>query len=124
MSDVLVAIIDDNASIRRALTRLLGTVGIRTRGFASGAEFLTDGLTLQPGCIVLEVVLRDMAGFALLEQLLARGQRIPTVLISADDEPSTRERARGLGAAFCRKPLDVPLFLHMVSNALHLPTPV
>ncbi len=65
-----------------------------------------------------------MTGFALLEHLQARGQHIPAVFISADEDPSTRERARALGAAYCQKPFAVPLFLQTVCSALHSPLPI
>ncbi len=118
MASPLVAIVDDDVSVRRALTRLLETAGLRIQSFASAVEFLERGLPAKPGCLVLDVHLGGMSGFELLDRLRAQGQLVPTVLITAHDDPATRERAKRCAAAYLRKPLDAPLLLEEILAAL------
>ncbi len=118
MANPLVAIVDDDVSVRRALTRLLETAGLRIQSFASAVEFLERGLPAKPACLVLDVHLGGMSGFELIERLQAQGQLMPTVLITAHDDPATRERAKRCAAAYLRKPLDAPLLLEEISAAL------
>ncbi len=118
MTSPLVAIVDDDVSVRRALTRLLETAGLRIQSFASAVEFLERGLPAKPRCLVLDVHLGGMSGFELLECLQAQGQLVPTVLITAHDDPATRERAKRCAAAYLRKPLDAPMLLEEIFAAL------
>jgi FixJ family two-component response regulator len=119
MASPLVAVIDDDVSVRRALVRLLETAGLRIQSFGSAADFLQRGLAAEPACLVLDIHLGGMSGFELLDCLHAGGQHVPTVLITAHDDPSTRERAKGCSvAAYLRKPLDAPVLLQEVFAVL------
>jgi FixJ family two-component response regulator len=104
---IVVYLIDDDESVRRALQRLLRSAGIDVMAFASAEEFLQSGNLSQKACIVLDIQMRDLTGFDLQEKLASMGIRIPTIAVSALDDAGTRERARKLGAAaFFRKPVD------------------
>jgi FixJ family two-component response regulator len=119
MGNPLVAVIDDDVSVRRALVRLLETAGLRIQSFGSATEFLQRGLAAEPACLVLDIHLGGMSGFELLDCLQAGGQHVPTVLITAHDDPSSRERAQGCGvAAYLRKPLDAAALLKEVFAVL------
>jgi FixJ family two-component response regulator len=124
MPEPLVAIIDDDPSVRRALTRLLGTTELRTQSFSSAAEFIKFGLPAKPDCLILDIHLGGMSGFELIERLRASGQLVPTILITAHDDSQTREQAKRSGAAYLRKPLDVPLLMQEISYALKRETPL
>jgi len=103
----MVYLIDDDDSVRRALQRLLRSAGLDVRAFASAEEFLESGDLSQRACIVLDIQMRGLTGFALQEKLASKDIRIPTIAVSALDDAETRERARKLGAAaFFRKPVD------------------
>ena len=104
---IMVYLIDDDESVRRALQRLLRSAGLDVRAFASAEEFLQSGNLSQIACIVLDIQMRGLTGFDLQEKLVSMGIRIPTIAVSALDDARTRERARQLGAvAFFRKPVD------------------
>ncbi len=124
MTQPLVAIVDDDASVRRALTRLLGTAGLRTQSFSSAADFLEGGLPARPDCLLLDIHLGEMSGLELLERLWDSGQIVPTVLITAHDDQQSREQAKRFGAAFLRKPLDPLLLMKEIACALKRETPL
>jgi FixJ family two-component response regulator len=116
---VLIAVVDDDASVRRALGRVLGVEGLANRGFASAEELLSSPDLGTFTCLVLDIHLGGMSGLDLLEQLKREGHIIPVVLITAHDDEPTRERACSLGAsAYLRKPVETVPFLEAVHEAL------
>jgi FixJ family two-component response regulator len=103
----VVAIVDDDASLRRALARLLHVTGWQVVTFASAEEFLQADPQMPPDCLVLDVWLPGMSGVALLEHLVALGNTLPVILITGRDDVQMRLRAAQMGAvAYLRKPLD------------------
>lgn len=114
----LVYVIDDDASLLRALRRLLAAGGFRVRTFASAEEFL-ESAAATPACLVLDVHLGGLSGIDLQERLLAAGRRIPVVFITAHDDPVTRERARRAGAVdYLRKPFNDESLIAGIKRAL------
>lgn len=100
-------VVDDDASVRRSLERLMRSCGYRTVGFASVDTFLAEPQLVRPACIIADVTLRGGSGTALPQALADRDERIPVILISASDADETRALARRVGAAaFLRKPVD------------------
>ena len=115
----VVSVVDDDPSILRALRRLMRTEGLSAETFESAEDFLESPDRGRTACLVLDVRLRGMNGFALLERLEATGVRIPTVLITAHDDPLTRERAHRAGAVeYLRKPFDEQLLIAAVQRAI------
>ena len=113
----LVAVVDDETSVRRALVRLLRTEGYCAEGFASAAEFLYALSTRQPSCLVLDVQMPQMNGLQLQESLQALGGGPPVIIITAHDEAETKRRCLALGARYYfRKPIDVDGLLMAVSE--------
>lgn len=103
----VIAIVEDDASVRRALERLLHTVGWRTVAFASAEAFLQAGVQVSLACLVLDVWLPGMTGVALLEHLVATGSTLPVIIITGRDDIQMRMRAARVGAvAYLLKPLD------------------
>ena len=103
----VVAIVEDDASLRRALTRLLHAMGWQAVTFASAEAFLQADPQPSLNCLVLDVWLPGMSGVALLEHLVAVGRKLPTVIITGREDVQMRHRASQLGAiAYLRKPLD------------------
>ncbi|HXD99991.1 MAG TPA: response regulator [Candidatus Acidoferrum sp.] len=99
--------VDDDASVRRGLRRLLTSAGFQVRVFASGHELLADRAAGEPCCFILDVRMPGQSGLALHEALIAAGYRCPVVFITGDGEipPGTR----GAGAAsvtVLAKPVD------------------
>ena len=114
-----VAIVDDEEPIRKALRRLLRASGIEAESYASGQEFLDATAELRPDCLVLDLHMSGMGGLELLRSLQSVKDRIPTVIITAHDEPETREQCLAAGAcAYLRKPLEDRLLLNAISAAI------
>ena len=116
----LVCVIDDDVSLLRALRRLLDAGGFQVKTFSSAEDFLDRPNSGTPGCLVLDVhLLGGLSGFELHERLVAAGQRIPVVFITAHDDTATRDRARRAGAVeYLRKPFDDELLIAGVNRAL------
>ena len=116
---LLVSVVDDDASVRRALSRLVRAAGLPVETFASGQELLDSDPADRTGCVVLDIHLGDMSGFDVQERLAARGVRIPTIFITAHDTEATREHARIAGAvAYLTKPFEDSLLLSAVQRAM------
>ena len=107
-----VYVVDDDESIRKALKRLLGSVGYHTLTFESAEAFLEFPLERGEGCLVLDIRLPGMTGFELQEKLLLQGSEYPVLFMTAHDNPQWRERATKAGAvAYLKKPfLEQKLF--------------
>jgi FixJ family two-component response regulator len=118
MSDVLVTIVDDDESIRRALRRLMQSAGLEADAFGSAEEFLQQA-DHETSCLILDVRLPGMSGLELQCELAERNPRIPIIFMSAYDTADMRERAFARGAvAFLRKPISEDLLLDDVRLAL------
>jgi FixJ family two-component response regulator len=103
----LVAVVDDEEPIRRALERLFRSAGLETETFASGAAMLEDLARREPDCVVLDLHMPGMSGFELQGLLAQRARRIPVVVLTGQDTPETFARATAGGAsAYLRKPVD------------------
>jgi len=119
-----VAIVDDDASLRRALTRLLHSAGLQVAAFASAEEFLASGGSSAPACLILDIHLTGMSGLELLTRLRAAGDDLPVLLITAHDDQQNRTLAAQLRCrAYLRKPLDPSKLLKEVLRALDLEEP-
>ncbi len=119
MASKLIALVDDDLSVRRALPRLLGSGGYETRAFASAEELIESGVGDEAACLVLDVHLGRVSGFELLERLRAAGTKTPAIFITAFDDAESRQRAHRLGASsFLRKPFDGSELLDAVAQAI------
>jgi FixJ family two-component response regulator len=120
----VIAVIDDDASVRRALQRLLRSAGFAVETFATAREFLDAGRSARTACLVLDIHLPGMSGFDLQEHLAVSGALIPIVLITAHDDATTRERASRAGvAAYLRKPFDQGELIEAISRTTSEHTP-
>ena len=119
MPSPFVAVVDDDASVRRALTRLLQSAGIRALTYASATEFLDAGLSSAPECLILDIHLGGMSGLELLSRLRESGHNLPVLIITAHDDAQAREAAaRGGCAAYLCKPLDAKVLLEEIATAM------
>jgi FixJ family two-component response regulator len=101
----LVALVDDDLSVRRALRRLIGAAGFAVEAFASGPELLDSNAIHSAGCVVLDIHLGAQDGFEVQQSLAALGLTSPIVFITADETEATSGRALRAGAIAClRKP--------------------
>lgn len=100
-------IIEDDASVRVALERLLITAGLHVRAFSSAADFLASGEAADGACFIVDVMMHGMSGLELCRTFQAAGVRASFIIVTADDTPDTRRMAHTVGAiAYFRKPVD------------------
>lgn len=103
----LIAIVDDDKSVRQALVRLVGAHSFRAKGYASAREFLASLEIERPDCLVLDLQMPDMTGLQLLQLLAAREPKTPTIVVTASDQAGMEHRCRLAGAAvFFLKPVS------------------
>jgi FixJ family two-component response regulator len=103
----LIAIVDDEASIGRALVRLLRSANYQAQAFSSAAHFLCSLPEQQPDCVVLDLQMPVMTGIEVQQHLVKLENRVPVIVMTAYDEPGTRERCLALGATrYLRKPIE------------------
>jgi FixJ family two-component response regulator len=120
VSPVKIYVIDDDASVRKALKRLIRSAGMSAHAFASAEDFLSSSLPL-PDCLVLDLRMPGMSGLELQQQLAAEGRSVPIVFISAHDDAPTRFCALAAGAiAFLHKPFDDNALLDAIAQATPL----
>jgi len=116
----IVAVVDDEFPIRKALTRLLRSAQYEVETYASGPEFLKSLATRRPACLVLDIRMQGMTGFDV--QTWLRDQRIdlPVVFITAlDDRDDLAHAMEGGATALLRKPFGDEQLLAAVEAAIH-----
>src|SRR3984893_3427185 len=115
----LVAIVDDDDSMRGALHGLLKAVGLPSIAFASAEEFLKSGQQHHATCLIADIRMPGMSGLELQAQLNADRCRIPTIFITAHGDAKMRLQALREGAVeFLSKPFDDEALLESVRAAL------
>ena len=115
----LVAIVDDEESVRKALGRLIRAAGFSVDTYASGAEFLSTVEQRPPHCVVLDLRMPHISGFDVQRALKQANAQVPIVIISGDDSPETRAHALDLGArAYLRKPVDDAMLIDAIQTAI------
>jgi FixJ family two-component response regulator len=121
MSDlrIRVAIVDDDASVRRALARLLSACSFDIQTYGSARDFIRAGSEDLPACLILDLHMPDISGLDLQRHLRSVGINIPTVIVTAYNEPGLRERCQSAGAsAFLLKPLSQETLLSAINTAI------
>jgi len=111
----LVAIVEDDAPMRRSLERLLRASNFSTIGFASAEAFLESGIADRALGLVLDIHLEGMSGIELCRRLSAAGSKLPVVFITAFDDEATRAEALAVGGVDC---LHKPFEAHQLTEAL------
>jgi len=114
-----IAVIDDDESFRAALVDSLSSLGYGARGFASAEEFLAGNGREPYDCVITDIYMPGMSGFDLKRRLLAHGNNLPVIMITADPEPELEERAAAVGAVcLLRKPFDADALTECLEMAL------
>jgi len=118
----LIAIVDDDESVCRALERLVRSLGMAAETYTSGADFIEqiESLpSLDVSCVILDMQMPGLSGVEVQAQLRRIRQDIPVVFITAHDDRMSRERALAGGAvAFLRKPCNDALIIRTLDAAL------
>ncbi len=119
MQDPTVYIVDDDPDMRDSLRWLMKTVGLGVETFPSAADFLRDFSPRGPGCLVFDVRMPGTSGLDLYEELVARGQRVPVIFITAHADVPMAIRAMKFGAVeFVEKPFNSQTLLEKVQRAI------
>ncbi|MBT3254924.1 MAG: response regulator transcription factor [Deltaproteobacteria bacterium] len=115
----IVYVVDDDPSVRKALERLLRSDGYETKTFASALEFLDDGPSHVPGCLVLDIKMPKLNGLALQERLSEKEIFIPIIFITAYGTVPESVKAFKAGAMdFLEKPFKEHELLEAVSRGI------
>ena len=103
----VLAVLDDEPEMRKALRRLLNGRGFRVEEYASGNDFFAALDSHPPDCLLLDLHMPEVSGFDVLEAFHSRQIHVPVIVITAHDEPGTADRVRSLGGcAYLKKPVD------------------
>ena len=123
-SKPLIAIVDDDESVCRAIKRFVRSLGMEADTFASGQEFI-DHIEAMPSerfdCVILDVQMPGLNGLDVQERLKRLGNRFPIIFITAHDEVNVRERALATGAVvFMHKPFNDELLIKTLHAAVKI----
>jgi FixJ family two-component response regulator len=118
-SQPVIAIVDDEASMLRALDRLLRSAALTAVTYTSAEEFLRSGLQQRLGCLVLDVQMPGMTGLDLLAHLAASGVTLPVIILTGLEDEQIRLRAVQAGViAYLQKPFEDEALLQSIQLAL------
>jgi FixJ family two-component response regulator len=117
----LVAVVDDEESVRRALARMLTASQFEVEVFPSGQEFLDSLRTRVPDCVILDYQMPGLTGRDVQRQLTIAQVRVPMIVVTAHDQPSLREQCLADGAmAYLAKPLQRERLVGLINDAIRL----
>src|SRR5690242_15818724 len=118
-TEATVLVVDDDRSIRRALQRSLSTAGYAVETFGTVDDLIASPLCAGPGCLLLDVRLREMSGLDLPDRLRAAGHELPVIYMTGYGDVPTSVRAMKAGAVdFLPKPLETDDVLAAVERAM------
>lgn len=114
-----IAIVDDDAAVRKALTRLLQSTNYQVATYSSVEDFLIALCGDVPACLLVDYQMPKMTGLDLQAELRQNGFSIPVIIITAHDEPAIRKSCINSGsAAFLAKPIGKTTLLAAINHAL------
>ena len=117
----LLAVVDDEESVRRALARMLSASQFEVDVFASGEEFLDSLRTRLPDCVILDYRMPGLTGRDVQRQLGLAQLRVPIIVVTAHDHPALREQCLADGAvAYLAKPLHRERLVGLINDAIRL----
>jgi len=116
---LLVAVVDDDESVRESLPDLLREFGFAARTFSSAGEFLSSDSVGQTECLILDIFMPGMTGLDLQRELRLRGQQIPIIFMTAIKNETVRPQVLAQGAVECLfKPFSDTALLEALNKAL------
>ena len=117
-----VIVVEDDVSVSHALTRVLRLGGLEPKAYPSAEAFLDSAAEVDALCMIIDIQLPGMSGFALRERLAKAGALPPVIFMTAYDEPEAREQAATAGAAaFLAKPFSGRALLEIIQRTAKLP---
>ncbi len=118
---LLVAVVDDDESVRESLPDLLRQFGFASQAYSSAEEFLASEVMSETRCLILDIAMPGMSGPDLQQELLRRRQAIPIVFITAQHDERVRPRLLAGGAVECLfKPFSEAALLDALDAALRM----
>lgn len=124
MSRGTVFLVDDDASVRKALHRLIASAGFEVESFADAAAFLARPAPSLPACIVLDIRMPRMTGFDLQGAIAGTARALPVVFITGHGDDEVRDQALQSGAVdVLFKPVDETVLMGAIERALVLAPP-
>ena len=115
----MIAIVEDDESVRAATECLVRALGFNAYPFASAEEFLQSPRLNDASCVIADVQMPGMSGIELQSRLIALGRPTPIIFMTAFHEESIRARAMQAGAVcFLGKPVDVPMLIECLDKAV------
>jgi len=115
----IVYLVDDDRSVRASLEDLLASVGLSTRSFGSTQEFINEGTSDGPGCLVLDVRMPGQSGLDFQKQMKSLGIRLPVIFITGHGDVAMTVRAMKEGAIeFLTKPFDEQALLDAIHQGI------
>ena len=115
----MIAIVDDDESLREAIARLLDACGFATQVFASAEAFLDCRTANAAACLVLDINLTGMSGLELHQRLKAEGADTPVIFITGADDDEIRRQATEADCVAClRKPFAPNLLIGAINKAI------
>ncbi|MDO9562359.1 MAG: response regulator [Bradyrhizobium sp.] len=119
---LLISIVDDDASLREALVRLVRSAGYEARDFGSAEHFLACGAVDTFACVITDIQMPGLSGLELGRLLQQEIPRIPVIMITARAEPNLKDEAHASGAAcFLRKPFEPNALIDCLERLIGLP---
>jgi FixJ family two-component response regulator len=117
----LVAVVDDDESVRESLPEFLRQVGFVAEAFPSAEAFLASDVVTEASCLLLDVAMPGMSGPELQRELIRRRQEIPIVFITANGDETVRPRLLAQGAVACLlKPFSEAALLNALDAAIRM----
>jgi FixJ family two-component response regulator len=121
---IVIAVVDDDDSVREAVAGLVKSLGYGAVAFESAAAFLNSKRRDGAACLIVDVQMPGMTGPELHDQLVASGNPIPTILITAYPDEKTRARALKAGVkGYLAKPFSEDELLDCLSSVFGGPAP-
>jgi len=115
----LISIVDDDESVREAITSLLKSTGFKAKSFDSAEKFLCSPLLGETACLILDVRMPGVSGPELQRRLAAENRRIPIIFITAHDDRGLQAEVMRAGAVdFLPKPFSEEALLRAVYSGL------
>lgn len=116
---IVIAVVDDDESVREALSGLMRSLGYRAAAFQSAEDFLNSKQRRRAACLIADVQMPGMTGPELHDRLVASGESIPTILITAYPEETARARALQAGVmCYLTKPFSEDDLLACIRSAV------
>ena len=116
---ILIYVVDDDASVRKALTMLFMSADMEVKTFEAAEDLLKCQVREQNTCLISDIKLKGLNGIELQQQLSERGIKIPVIFLTAFDSNEIRQQAKQVGAAgYFRKPVDDQALLDTIHWAI------